>query len=136
MTLINRATKLHARLLNLPKRAGLVQYSHRIRVIHSTSPDGQILPVERTIWIQPNPKVQPLPSRLVGTVLSNDITLSEKDLLVTNLVLSYSEADLQGEWEVDGHRGYRLLQLTPKTTTYHAIVAAPYDAAFPGNFPQ
>jgi hypothetical protein len=134
MSLISNAVKLQARLLNLPRRAGLVQYSHSVKVIQSRIVEGQITPVERTILIQPNPKVQPIPARLVGTILSNDIVLSEKDLLITNIVLSYSEQDLQGEWEIDGHRGYRLIQLIPETTTYKAIVSAPYDVAFSGNF--
>lgn len=127
MSIVSNATALHARLLGLPKRAGLVQYQHSIRVIKTTYSEGSFLPVEAFYPVLPNPKVQPMPSRLVGTILSGDIIVTEKDLMATDIVMTHTEESLIGEWEIDGKRGYKLLQLIPKTTTYSAIVGSPID---------
>ena len=127
MSIVSNATALHARLLGLPKRAGLVQYQHPIRVIKTTYAQGSFIPVETFYAIAPNPKVQPMPARLVGTILLGDIVVTEKDLMVTDIVMTNTEASLIGEWEIDGKRGYKLLQLSPKTTTYSAIVRSPVE---------
>ncbi|MBW4525103.1 MAG: hypothetical protein KME18_07890 [Phormidium tanganyikae FI6-MK23] len=136
MSLVQRLTTLQSKLLELPRQFGVPQYQHSIRVIQQNFPNGSITPIETVFKIAPNPKVQPVPTRLVGSVFSADVVVSERDLLITDLVRLYTEADLlNGDWEVNGVRGYRLIQLIPGTTTYSAILRAPFDSRFSGHLP-
>lgn len=136
MSIVSRMVEVRSRLQGLSQRSGSPHYQHTVRVIHYEIPEGEFIPLESIITISPNPRVEPMPTREVGTLLSNDVFITEKDLKVSNIPGSYSEAQLLGEWEIDGHRGYRVLRLIPNTTTYTAIIQTPSDRGFPGNFPQ
>lgn len=136
MSIVARMAEVRARLQQLNERSGSPHYQHSIRIIQSSIPDGAIVPVETITEISPNPRVEPVPTREVGTLLSNDVFLSEKDLKVSFINGGYSESDLLGEWEVDGHRGYRVLRIIPETTTYTAFIQTPSDRSFSGNFPS
>lgn len=136
MSIVSKMAEIRSRIQDLSKRSGSPHYQHTIRVIQSSIPEGAIVPVETFTTIEPNPRVEPVPSREVGTVLSNDVFITEKDLKVSFINGGYTESDLIGEWEVDGQRGYRVLRIIPETTTYTAFIQTPSDRGFSGNFPS
>jgi len=57
------------------------------------------------------------------------MSLGRYDYTVKDLTLNYTPEELDGDWEVDGVRGWRLLNLRPKETTYTATIRKPPDNA-------
>ena len=134
MTLIQRMTDLNARLLSLPQRFGLTAYSHVVRVHHYRVPEGSTLPIETVVEITPNPSIVPMSPSLMGSttmgsLLDSNMSLGRYDYTVKDLTLNYTPEELDGDWEVDGVRGWRLLNLRPKETTYTATIRKPPDNA-------
>lgn len=127
MSLIDNATNLHSRLLSLPHRFGIPSFQNVVTVTRKVVNPGQILPTITTTNIEPNPSVEPVSPRLVGTFISENIVISIDDVKVTNINGSYTSFELTGDWSINGKSGYQCLSARRLTTTWEVILRAPVD---------
>lgn len=87
MTLVQRLTKLHARLNGLHTKFGEYQYLPVV-VHHKCKHDQDI----RSSFhlIQPNPRVENVSTRFVGTQVSQSIYINANDVQVTEVIRTES----------------------------------------------
>lgn len=128
--LTDRLTGVADRLRGLADKFGLPEWEHTVVIKYSDLPEsGGFIPVENSYTVSPNPKVESIPEKLAGVVVSGDVVIGIEDYIVTNLTktLPAEAYHPRNTWSIDGVDGYTVIRIEEKSTGYEAIIRKPLE---------
>lgn len=136
-SLIQRMSQLSDRLQGLPERFGVPDYQHVVELVRRGDiPEGSYVPTEEKITLEPTPKVSQLSSKGTMAVLKDRAALGDGNVSLKYRVYNVtgisaaqfsSEEELQGEWIIDGKRGYVGLYVERELTGWKVMLRSPLD---------